>query len=59
MKSECDCIKILIVDDNNFNIYSLQMILQFNFGLLSDSVSFLLLIALKVFHGKSGVEKVE
>jgi CheY-like chemotaxis protein len=31
-------VSILVVDDNDFNIYSLQQILEWKFGLLSLSV---------------------
>ena len=43
MKNEeektCDCVKILIVDDNNFNIFSLSTILEYQLDYKSDSVS--------------------
>ena len=35
----CDCVKILIVDDNNFNIFSLSTILEYQLFYKSDSVS--------------------
>lgn len=35
----CSCSKILIVDDNDFNIFSLQTLLQYRYGLTSDYVS--------------------
>jgi len=35
----CECTRILIVDDNTFNVYTLQMMLQMQFNLSADIVS--------------------
>ena len=38
-KKKCSCPKILIVDDNSFNVFTLKTILEMELKLLSDSVS--------------------
>ena len=38
LKIECDCPEILVVDDKNFNIFSIQNILEEIFNLKSDFV---------------------
>ena len=37
-KLECTCTKILIVDDNNFNLFSLENLLYHHFSLTCDKV---------------------
>lgn len=40
LDNECTCAKVLIVDDNDFNILSLQTILEVEYNIKIDSVSF-------------------
>ena len=50
-QKKCDCKdkpQILVVDDNNFNIFTLQSLLDVNFNLDSD----------KAFNGSEAVDKV-
>ena len=41
-KKRCGCPKIIIVDDNSFNVFTLKTILEMELKLMSDSVSSLL-----------------
>ena len=39
---ECqDCCQVLIIDDNNFNIFSLQCLLEMSYQIKSEFVSFI------------------
>lgn len=50
-REECDCPKILIVDDNDFNIYTLQLILETSFNAASVKVR-----PFKVFYSWVGLQ---
>jgi hypothetical protein len=35
----CECTKILIVDDNNFNVFSLQTLIEYTYNIQTDIVT--------------------
>lgn len=39
IREECKCAKVLIVDDNNFNIFTLQLVLENTYNVKSVVVS--------------------
>jgi CheY-like chemotaxis protein len=47
--NSCECKKVLIVYDNNFNVYSLRSVLNYQFNLDADVA----------YNGKQAVEMVQ